>query len=62
MGGANRDYLGGGPVKPKKVVLAPKGRTCDRPECNTILSTYNDSSTCSIHERSTRLLPERRRT
>ena len=62
MSGANNAHMFGGPVKSKKQVRAAKGRTCERPECNTILSTYNDSSTCSIHERVTWLPPERRRT
>jgi hypothetical protein len=60
MSGATNGNAFGVPMKSKKA-RAAKGRTCDRPECNTILSTYNDSSTCSVHEHIRRLPPERRR-
>ncbi len=58
-GETNRTQFGV-PEKSKKV-RAAKGRTCDRPECDTILSTYNDSSTCWIHERLKTRLPRERR-
>jgi hypothetical protein len=28
---------------------AAKGRTCDHPGCNTVLSTYNAATTCWMH-------------
>jgi hypothetical protein len=28
---------------------AAKGRVCASPGCDTVLSTYNEGSTCSIH-------------
>jgi hypothetical protein len=39
----------GSPDKQKGLARSPRGRVCDWLDCETVLSTYNRSSSCSVH-------------
>jgi hypothetical protein len=39
----------GSPDKHKGLARSPRGRVCDWADCETVLSTYNRSSRCSLH-------------
>jgi hypothetical protein len=42
----------GPPVRGKEASSrAARGRVCDEPGCDTVLSTYNSASMCWMHER-----------
>jgi len=47
----------GSPEKGKGVVRSPRGRVCDWADCETVLSTYNRSSSCSVHAKLTFVHP-----
>lgn len=47
----------GTPERGKSVERAEKGRRCAAPECQTVLSTYNRSTTCYLHTSPTRRHP-----
>jgi len=40
----------GVPVKGKSLRPSPQGRVCQTDGCSTVLSIYNDSLECSLHE------------
>jgi hypothetical protein len=48
LAGGTSDPLYGTPTVPRKS-RPPKGRTCEQPGCNTVLSTYNAKTTCWLH-------------
>lgn len=38
-------------VHSKHPAVFPAGRVCDEPSCRTLLSIYNNSTTCAVHAR-----------
>ena len=48
----------GSPQRGKEASSRPiRGRVCDEPGCDTVLSTYNPSAQCWTHAESTRAHP-----
>lgn len=52
-----------GPLSPgrksDRVRIYRGGRVCEHPECSTILSIYNPSSRCAVHQRLADVVPLR---
>jgi hypothetical protein len=47
----DRDTQFGAPARGKGATSrAARGRVCEEPGCDTILSTYNSARTCWMHE------------
>ncbi len=47
---ARRDVQFGSPDRGKVPAASLRGRRCESFECDTVLSIYNRSARCSVHE------------